>query len=95
MRYSWVAVSIGAVVVWTIGIGIWLSASMGGGRLDAADGQPPLPVVQLQQAPGGPLEVEVADEPEERANGLSGRRGSRAIKGCSFSLRTPVSTRSG
>lgn len=84
MRYSWVAVSIGAVVVWTIGIGIWLSASMGGGRLDAADGQPPLPVVQLQQAPGGPLEVEVADEPEERANGLSGRRGLASDQGMFF-----------
>lgn len=84
MRYSWVAVSIGMVIVGTIGIGIWLSASMGGGRHDAADGQPLLPVVQLQQAPGGPLEVEVADEPEERASGLSGRRGLASDQGMLF-----------
>jgi uncharacterized membrane protein (UPF0127 family) len=84
MRYSWVAVSIGAVVACTIGIGIWLSTSMGGGQLDGSDGQPPLPMVQLRQAPGGPLEVEVADEPDERANGLSRRRGLASDQGMLF-----------
>ncbi len=84
MRYSWATISLTALVVCTIGIGVWFSVGMGGRWSDAGDGQPRLPVVQLRQAPGGPLEVEVADESDERANGLSGRRGLANDQGMIF-----------
>ncbi len=78
------AVLAGLGLVVTLGIGLVLSWPAEGSLSDIGAGQPRLPIVRLSNAPGGELDLEIADEGAERGQGLSGRRGLPADQGMLF-----------
>lgn len=67
----------------TIGIGLWHELPHSR-RSVLGDGQPALTTMVLPNAPGGVLTVEIADESEERMNGLSRRDGLEPGRGMLF-----------
>ncbi len=73
----------------TLAIGLWEAWPIEGFRSDIGDGQPRLPTVRLEGAPGGTLTVEVADEVHERKEGLSRRNTLKSGHGMVFLFPEP------
>lgn len=82
-RSCWRVIVLILLAVVTIGVGFWYERPFDAVRL-VGDGQPFLPTMLLRNAPGGPLLVELADEREERMNGLSRRNGLGSNRGMLF-----------
>lgn len=81
-----------AWIIWlfaglTIFLGLWYAWPLKE-RSVLGNGQPFLPKMTLQNAPGGVLHVEIADEPEERIQGLSRRNALAPNHGMVFLFKT-------
>lgn len=83
MRSDWRTIGITFVALLTVGAGLWHERPFDERRF-LGDGQPLLPRMTLRGAPGGELQVEIADETEERMNGLSRRNGLGPNRGMVF-----------
>lgn len=83
MKTTWRTTSVITIAAFTIGVGLWFERPLNE-RQYLGDGQPFLPMMTLQAAPGGRLVVEIADETEERMNGLSRRNGLGPNRGMVF-----------